>query len=197
MNCATHESLSSSNTWVFCFGLLTTSLSHNQILKILNIEDSVDFSNFSVREYFPLIWRDSVVHDVTVYIKEGLSCVRDYSLKTLIIYIYVFSWLHFVQCLTSFYCINHHPFLCTVFDDISSKIDKIISVYLSTNAFVFWKFNVHYKALLTEKCKILRKNCSGTWNDSKLLGTLLEILSDINIRKRLVVNAITKLQHFF
>ena len=58
--------------------------------------------------------------------------------------------------------------LYTVFDAISSNIDKIILVYLSTKVFVFCKFNVHYKAFLTEKCKILRKNCNDMWNDSKL-----------------------------
>lgn len=65
------------------------------------------------------------------------------------------------------------------------------------NAFVFRKFNFHWKGLSTEDCKMLRESCNGTWKDYKLLGTLLGILNDIKIRKRLVVNARTKLQYFF
>ena len=35
--------------------------------------------------------------------------------------------------------------LCTVFDSISSKIDKVLSVNPSAEVFVFADFNVHYK----------------------------------------------------
>ena len=35
--------------------------------------------------------------------------------------------------------------LCTVFDSISSNIDKVLSINPFTNAFVFGDFNVHYK----------------------------------------------------
>ena len=39
--------------------------------------------------------------------------------------------------------------LCTVFDSISSKIDEVLSINLSANAFVFGDFKVHHKDWLT------------------------------------------------
>ena len=38
--------------------------------------------------------------------------------------------------------------LCTVFDSISSNIDKVLSINSSANVFVFWDFNVHHKDYL-------------------------------------------------
>ena len=38
--------------------------------------------------------------------------------------------------------------LYTAFDAISSKIDKVISIDPSANAFVFGEFNIHHKDLL-------------------------------------------------
>ena len=46
------------------------------------------------------------MHGLPVYVKEGLPFGRDLSLefqKTLQILTYVFDWLYFTQCLTSFY----------------------------------------------------------------------------------------------
>ena len=39
-----------------------------------NLGDSVDFGNFSMRGYLPLIRKDSVthMHGLAVYVKEGL-----------------------------------------------------------------------------------------------------------------------------
>ena len=55
----------------------------------------IDSGNFSVRGYLPLIRKDSSTHiyGLTVYLKEGLS--------------YVFDWLYFTQCLTSFSSVDH------------------------------------------------------------------------------------------
>ena len=39
--------------------------------------------------------------------------------------------------------------LCTIFDSISSNIDEVLSINLSTNIFVFRDFNVHHKDWLT------------------------------------------------
>ena len=39
--------------------------------------------------------------------------------------------------------------LCTVFDSISSNIDKVLSINPSANVFVFGDFNVHHKDWLT------------------------------------------------
>ena len=39
--------------------------------------------------------------------------------------------------------------LCMVFDSISSNIDKVLSINLSANVFVFGDFNIHHKDWLT------------------------------------------------
>ena len=39
--------------------------------------------------------------------------------------------------------------LCTVFDSVSSNIDKVFSINPSANVFVFGDFNVHHKDWLT------------------------------------------------
>ena len=48
-----------------------------------NLDDSIDFDNFSVRVYLPLIQKDSTthMHGLLVYVKEGLSFVWDLSLQ--------------------------------------------------------------------------------------------------------------------
>ena len=47
-----------------------------------NLDDSVDSSNFSVRGYLLLIWKDSSynIHGLAVYVKEGLPFAWDLSL---------------------------------------------------------------------------------------------------------------------
>ena len=44
-----------------------------------NLNDSIDFGNFSVRGYLPLIRKVSIthMHGLVVYVKEGLSFARD------------------------------------------------------------------------------------------------------------------------
>ena len=81
-----------------------------------NLDDSVDSGNFSVRGYL-LIRNDSSthIHGLAVYVKEGLPFAWDLSLETLQILLYVFDWLYFTQCLTSFSYINHLPQLCARF----------------------------------------------------------------------------------
>ena len=48
-----------------------------------NLDDSIDSGNFSVRGYLPLIRKDSSthMHDLAVYVKEGLPFARDLSLE--------------------------------------------------------------------------------------------------------------------
>ena len=82
-----------------------------------NLDDSIGSGNFSVRGYLPLIRKDSGTHidGLAVYVKEGLPFARDLSLETLQILIYVFDWLYFTQCLTSFSAIDHLLQLCARF----------------------------------------------------------------------------------
>ena len=48
-----------------------------------NLDDSIDSGNFSVREYLPLIQKDSSthMHGLAVYVKEGLPFAWDLSLE--------------------------------------------------------------------------------------------------------------------
>ena len=48
-----------------------------------NLDDSIDPGSFSVRGYLPLIQNDSSthIHDLAVYVKEGLIFGRDLSLE--------------------------------------------------------------------------------------------------------------------
>ena len=73
-----------------------------------NLDNSIDSDNFSLRGYLPLIREDSSthMHGLTVYVKEGLPFARDLSLENSADS-YVFDWLYFTQCLTSFSSINH------------------------------------------------------------------------------------------
>ena len=56
------------------------------------------------------------------------------------ILIYVFNWLYFTQCLTSFSSRSSALFLCTVFHFISSNKDEVLSINPSANIYVFGDF---------------------------------------------------------
>ena len=66
-----------------------------------------------------------------------------YLWETLQILIYVFDWLYFTQCLTSFSSIDHLLQLCARF--YASNIDEVLSINSSANVFVFGDFNIHHK----------------------------------------------------
>ena len=44
---------------------------------------------------------------LAVHVKEGLLFARDLSEETLQILTYVFDWLYYTQCITSFSSIDH------------------------------------------------------------------------------------------
>ena len=46
-----------------------------------NLDDSIYFGNFSVKDYLPLIRKDSIMHGLAVYVEEGLSFAQDVSLE--------------------------------------------------------------------------------------------------------------------
>ena len=48
-----------------------------------NLDEWIDSGNFSVRGYLPLLWKDfsTHMHDLAVYMKEGLSFAQDLSLE--------------------------------------------------------------------------------------------------------------------
>ena len=82
-----------------------------------------------------------------------------YLWKTLQILTYVFNWLYFTQCLTSFSSIDHHLSPYALFDSISCNIDEVLSTNASA-VFVFGDCNIHYKDCLTYS--------SGTGRSSEL-----------------------------
>ena len=73
-----------------------------------------------------------------------------YIWKTLWILTYVFNWLYFIQCLTSFFSIDHLLRLYTRFLILYySNTDEFISINPSANVFFFGHFNVYHKDWLT------------------------------------------------
>ena len=96
------------------------------------------------------------MHGLVIYVKEGLPFAKDLSLENsgdsylcfrlaLLDSVLYFFFLYWLPSLV----------LCTVFDSVSSNIDKFPSINPSTNVFIFGDFNVHHKEWLT---------CSG-WTD--------------------------------
>ena len=109
-----------------------------------NLDDSIDSCNFSMREYFLLIQKDSVTHmyGLAVYMKERFPFPLDLSLENSQDF---YFWLYFIQCLTSFSLFSS---LCTVFDVVSSNINEVLSINSCANAFVFGDFNARGKSWL-------------------------------------------------
>ena len=113
-----------------------------------NSDGSIDSGNFSVRDYLPLIRKDSIIHmhALAVYVKEGLPFARGLSLENSADSYLCFrlALLHSVSC---FFFLYQSPSLslCTVFDSISSNIDEVLSINPSAKVFVFGDFNVHHK----------------------------------------------------
>ena len=102
--------------------------------------------------YLSLIQKDSSTHmyGLAVCVKEGLSFARDLSLENSADSYLCFrlALLHSVSYFFFLYQ-SHCSALCTVFDSISSNIDKVLSINPSTNVFVFGDFNAHHKGWLT------------------------------------------------
>ena len=117
-----------------------------------NLVGSIGSGNFSVRGYFPLIWKDSSthMHSLPVYGKERLSFAWELSLENSADSYLCFrlALLHSVPYLFFLYW-SPSISLCTVFNSISSNIDEVLSINPSANVFVFGDFNVYQKDLLT------------------------------------------------
>ena len=70
------------SNFVDCKSFLKSNSPDILALCKINLDDSTDSGNFSVRVYLPLIRKDSTthLHGLTVYVKEGLTFARDLSL---------------------------------------------------------------------------------------------------------------------
>ena len=90
-----------------------------------NLDDSVDSDNFSVRDYLPLVRKDSSthMHGLSVYVKEGLPFARDLFLENSADS-YLRCRLFLLHLVSLFFFLYRSPSssLCMVFDSISSNI---------------------------------------------------------------------------
>ena len=86
-----------------------------------NLDDSIDYGNFSVRGYLPLIRKDSVthVHGLDVYVKKGLPFARDLSLESSEDS-YLYFRLALLHSVSYYFFLYRSPsyLLCTVFYSI-------------------------------------------------------------------------------
>ena len=101
-----------------------------------NLDASIDSDNFSVRGYLPLFGKDSGthMHDLAVYVKEGLPLALDLSLENSADSYLCFR-LALLYSVSYFFFLYRSPSsaLCMVFDSISSNIDEVLSINPSTN----------------------------------------------------------------
>ena len=88
-----------------------------------NLNDSIYFGNFCVKDYLPLIRKDSIMHGLAVYVEEGLSFAQDVSLENSA-YSYLCFQLVLLHSLSYFFSLCGSPSLslCTVFGFISCNV---------------------------------------------------------------------------
>ena len=143
------------SNFVDCESFLESNCPDILALCETNLDDSVDSGNFSERGYLPLIRkelheRNTHMHGLAVYVKNGLSFARDLSLENSAdSYLCFRLALHHSVSYFLFLYRSPSLFLCAIFNSISSNIDEVLSINLSANVFVFGDFNVHHKDWLT------------------------------------------------
>ena len=139
------------SNFVDCESFLESNSRDILVLCETNLDDSIDSGNFSVRDYLPLIRKDSSthMHGLAVYVKRRTSFCTGLISRKLSRFLLVFS-TGFTSLSVLLLSLNISPSsLCTVFDSISSNIDEVISINPSANVFVFGDFNVNHKDWLT------------------------------------------------
>ena len=113
-----------------------------------NLDNSIDSGNLSMRDYRPLIRKNSSthMHELAVYVREGLPFARDLSLENS-----ADSYVHFrlllLHLVSYFFFLYQSPALslCTVFGCILSNIDEVLSINPSANMFALRDINAHHK----------------------------------------------------
>ena len=113
-----------------------------------NLDDSIDFGNFSVLSSFNPkgFWYS--------YAWSGSLCGRTSFCRDLSQENSVDSYLCFrlaLLHLVSYFFLSQSPSLslCTVFDSVSSNIDEVLLINPSLNVFFFGDFNGHHKDWFT------------------------------------------------
>ena len=84
------------------------------------------------------------MHDLAVYVKEGLHFARDLSLENSANSYLCFRLALLLLVSYFFFRYKSPSSLCTVFYSISSNIYEVLSINPSANVFVFGDFNVHH-----------------------------------------------------
>ena len=141
--------LSFTNIWGLCSNFVEyESFFDSNFPNILglcetHLDDSIDSGNFSLTDYLPLKWKDSIshVHGLAVYVKEGLPFAWGLSLENTPNSYLCFQLLYFSHCLTCFSSIDHFLCLLQGFLFYFIKSDEVM--------FVFRDFKVHHKDWLT------------------------------------------------
>ena len=137
--------------------LLVVNFSLNQILPIFflalcetNLRDSIDFSNFSVRSYLPLIRKDSLTNSLAIYMTDRLPVCMGLICRKLCGFLFKFliAFTSF-RVLLLFLYQSSFSSLCKVFYAISSNTDKILSINPSADVFVFGDSAIHFMGWLT------------------------------------------------
>ena len=125
--------LSLCSNFVECESFLESNSPDIHALCKTHLDDSIDFGNFSVRDYLPLIWKYSIahMHVLAFWVKEGLPFAWDWSLGNSPDSYLCFR-LELLYSVSYFFFLYWSPSssLCMVFDSISSNIDEILSTYL-------------------------------------------------------------------
>ena len=124
-----------------CEFFLESSSFNILALSKTNLKEPINSNNISVRSYLSLFRKDSVIHmhDMAVYTNEGRLFVLGLSLEYSddsysCIRLTLF---HLMYCFTFLYQ-SPPSSLCTVFDVVSSHIDRSLSINPSAKVFNFF-----------------------------------------------------------
>ena len=117
--------------FVECESFLESNFPDVLALGEINLDDSINSGNFAVRDYFPLMWKDSSphMHGLTVYVKERLPFAWNLSLQNSA-NSYLCFWLALLHSVSHFFFLYRLPLSSssTDFDSISSNIDEVLSI---------------------------------------------------------------------
>ena len=126
--------VSFTNIWGFCCCKSFLESNSPDILALCetNLDDSIDSGNFLVRGYLPLIRKDSNMHSLAVYVKEGLPFAQELSLENSTDSYLCFQ-LALLHSVSYFFFLYRSPSLslCTVFDSISLNRNEVLWIHPS------------------------------------------------------------------
>ena len=129
------------------------------VLFEINLDDSINSSNFSVRGYLPLIRKDSIthMHGLPAYVKEGLPFARylslensaDSYLRFRLALLHSVSYFFFLYRSPSSYLVKPHSFLWFSGAFVAAKVHR-------NHFFCFYQQNKSYESKLKFKQAVNR-----------------------------------------